>query len=359
VRNKRNRSDQRKQPSRGSFIESFSREVMPIDQEPILAAERARCEKIAADLERVRASLERHRSEGEPAFSIWLNGNFGEELSSVRELESKVASLGHLIARVEAEADRSNCSEREAYARLEKIRLGVLNIEELRKGDPVELAGELPPEIEEFLRISFERGFGHVRFGRGEREEAFENYKQAFREDFFEREENFDQRRERESPPPPPSFRHAPKSTASGDSRRKQIYRDLARRLHPDLNPGLSAKDRELWHEVQVAYEERNLEALETFAVLVENGGDGALSRIRSVSRLRAVSLGIQKNLKVAQKAVKDAKLHPSWGFEAASETRRRLLAERIREELDEDIAEFEVEIEYREERIARWKSRK
>jgi hypothetical protein len=316
---------------------------MPIDMEPILEAERRRCEKIAEDLERVRASLERHRSEGEPAFSRWLHGTFGEELSLARELEARAGTLALLVARVEAEAARANCSERQAFARLEKMRKGALKIEELRAGDPAEWAGELPPEVEDFLRISFENAFGHKRFARGEAEEAFESYKQSFREDFLRPKEEFKERSGR-IPPPLPGI---PRPRAEeGDSRRKQLYRDLARRLHPDLNKALTAKERELWHEVQVAYESRNLDALETLVVLVDQGGDAAISKLGSVSRIRVISQGIQKSLKQAQKAVKEAKLHPSWGFEKASEARRNGLAERIREELGSDIMEFEVEIE-------------
>jgi hypothetical protein len=107
---------------------------------------------------------------------------------------------------------------------------------------------------------------------------------------------------------------------------------------------------------VQLAYESRNLDALETLAVLVDQGGNAALSKMGSVSRLRIVSQGIQKSLKQAQKAVKEAKLHPSWGFEHASEARRSGLAERIREELGDDIMEFEVEIEHLEKRVAGWR---
>src|SRR5690606_666866 len=70
-----------------------------------------------------------------------------------------------------------------------------------------------------------------------------------------------------------------PEEDEAGDpdeeERLRNIYRELARMLHPDLRPGPGERtetdrDRlELWYEVQHAYGQRNLAVLETLKTLV------------------------------------------------------------------------------------------
>ncbi len=262
--------------------------------EPLLVAERRRCDKATADLERVKQRLEKFRTEWEPAFSRWFHGKFGESGTRARELEAKAFELNRLITSVEAEAFFSNCSERDAYARMEKIRLGAEKIEEMRSEQQSEesFSGseaddlpfgkdeEIPPEIEEFLKMGFEQMFARKRFSSAEYAEAFESFKQSFREDVLgqkrasggeERSRRSEQHHgghksahSRQKPPP---------KETSEDIRRKQLYRNLVRKLHPDLNKGLNAQELDLWHEVRAAYESKNLETLETLAALVESGG--------------------------------------------------------------------------------------
>lgn len=43
----------------------------------------------------------------------------------------------------------------------------------------------------------------------------------------------------------------------------KELYRRLVKKLHPDMNPELSERQKELWHKVQKAYQESDLETME------------------------------------------------------------------------------------------------
>lgn len=57
------------------------------------------------------------------------------------------------------------------------------------------------------------------------------------------------------------------------------LYRQLAKRLHPDLNPCQSVRDRNLWLQVAVAYRDAALEELRTLALLLDDEpADGANS---------------------------------------------------------------------------------
>jgi hypothetical protein len=48
----------------------------------------------------------------------------------------------------------------------------------------------------------------------------------------------------------------------------RNLYRTLARRLHPDLNPDQSTTEAELWHRVNFAYDLRDLEELKALEIL-------------------------------------------------------------------------------------------
>lgn len=70
-------------------------------------------------------------------------------------------------------------------------------------------------------------------------------------------------------------------------------FRILARRLHPDLNPGQSAADAALWHRVVAAYERSDLEELSAIEIITsENQAHTTKDSLESlraeVSALRA-----------------------------------------------------------------------
>ena len=51
----------------------------------------------------------------------------------------------------------------------------------------------------------------------------------------------------------------------------RNLYRTLARRLHPDINPGQSTASAELWHRVNAAYDLRDLDELKAIEILTRD----------------------------------------------------------------------------------------
>ncbi|NLT71221.1 MAG: hypothetical protein GXX91_11080 [Verrucomicrobiaceae bacterium] len=73
-----------------------------------------------------------------------------------------------------------------------------------------------------------------------------------------------------------------------------KLFRQLVRRLHPDLHEGQSDAETELWHRVLAAYEERDLEELQALEILTREPahdlptGPDPLDALRNqVERLR------------------------------------------------------------------------
>lgn len=363
------------------------RALVWVDMAPFLEKERGRCEKIAAELERAKQDLERFNTVWEPAYSRWFHSKFGEKVTRVRELEAKASELGDIVTGVETEALFTGCSERSVYARYEQMRSSAEKIDEMRSRqrdrdssadakaheenheNPRDEGGndELPPEIEEFLKMTFEQLIGRQRLSPAERARMFSSFKESFSEEVLgerrtssgdhEEDERRGGRQRSRSKPNLNSKRPHPEETPE-DLRRKQIYRALARQLHPDINADLTSREMDMWHEVRAAYEAKNLDQLETLAAMVESGGTAGYSKIGSLSRLRSIFQDFQRKLKAAQKTLWQAKKAPSWNFSETEKQANKLeeLSRRIDHDLKRAIHGLDAAISDYERKIARWK---
>jgi hypothetical protein len=380
-------------------IISSSRDLVWLDMDPLLKRERERCEEVAAELKRATDALERHRSEWEPAFSRWYHAHFGEKLTLARELEGKIFELERTIWEVEEEALLSGLSERAAYQRILRAREGMQRLDEFRS-QPQAPDAALPPEVEELLKLKLDELLGGLHVPKKEYERLFEQFKQDFkdqlqgngktgqsrasREDASrESEENdFDpwgsdepRRSSHERPgaharkrrssqardPDDDLLSSSPPAATSDELRLKQLYRELARKLHPDMNPEQSKRERDLWHEAQSAYETRDLERLETLASMAsssEGSPAGAFSWVRSLSKLKSLFTDLQRRLRSSHKALRQAKKSPAWNFDHSKGQPAKMteISLQIDWELTDAIASMEEEAARMERRIARWK---
>jgi hypothetical protein len=199
------------------------------------------------------------------------------------------------------------------------------------------MTGMMPPDLDELLRAS--------RKGR--------------------RQESGSRAKERAEPPP---GRHAHARQPEPDrasSRIKELYRLLVRKLHPDLNPHQPARDRELWHTVQQAYNHRDVETLEAVAARVEivlNGQAGNLP----ISILRRLVGDLKKALSALKTRFASIRKHPAFDFAARSAESLAKYEERHRKELERRLgglkrylAELSADLDSLAERAAKKPARK
>jgi len=272
-------------PSRLPSLSFSVRALIWVDMEPLLKMERARCERASEQLRSVTEKLDQFDREVSSAFSIWLHTHFGEALTHVRELHAKMEELEDQVSWVHYEAMRAGISERTAYERLARLRASGEND---GGRSPTEDDAD-SEEFDELLRGAFEELAGPAsQFD----PEQYDELLGEFREQFRERLADPAQGQFQEEP----SHFHrssSPRSEHSGgdesEKRRKQLYRDLARKLHPDHNASITAESKELWHEVQDAYESKDLDRLEALAAMSEGGREHRFSQFCSVSKLRSV----------------------------------------------------------------------
>jgi hypothetical protein len=86
-------------------------------------------------------------------------------------------------------------------------------------------------------------------------------------------------------------------AAAHASTRLKELYRKLARRLHPDVHREMTAQKTEWWHQAQAAYEAGDVEQLEVLLTLSEIGESGTTAHT-SVSMLQRITARIKSSLR-------------------------------------------------------------
>jgi hypothetical protein len=329
----------RRKPVPETARRSTDRRLVAIDQEPARRKAASECSKQLSRLEKARLEWKQFDRVDKPEFDRWMASTFGALLTSLRENDAKIHEMEALIREVEAELLSGARGPRDAYARVMRRR-------EISEAAARRRAESPPPEggtgegshsdpghdtefdeamlFEEFLRTFM--GINPDRLSDAKYEKMFEDFQANFR-----------------GQPPPEAARrtgaphHPPKSE---QSRIKEIYRMLVRRLHPDTRSAKDADVSALWHEVQEAYSHGNLERLEMLLALTDiksnaAGGHTSLFQMRQVlAELRRAYNALRRNLGVARK-------NPAWNFsgrkhrtDLEADTRRRIESDLARQKM-------------------------
>jgi phage shock protein A len=138
------------------------------------------------------------------------------------------------------------------------------------------------------------------------------------------------------APPPHAAPSRQPEPNRAS-ARIKELYRLLVRKLHPDLNPDQPARDRELWHTVQEAYNNRDVEALEAAAARVEVALNGQAGKL-SISILRRLVSDLKKALGALKAKFAQLRKHPAFDFAARSTASREKYEAKHRKQLERSL---------------------
>jgi len=340
------------------------RRIVLIDDGPLRTRAAKECNRAMTKLERARAELRRFEQEDRPSFGRWMAATFGALLTELRDNARLVDEQEALIEEVELEMMWSNHrNPRRAYTAVMKRRerpdedddfddmdvphdeaedpkngpaggchdTGSVYGDEGNEGDggnPFEEMGAgIPREDRRALFDDFVRsvlGIHPKQMGKAEYARMFAEFKaEMFGKD----------------PKASPFQVHDEKKSSAGgeEPRIKEIYRILVRRLHPDLRADGDATVSAIWHEVQAAYEGRNLDRLETLLALTEmesgtNGGRASLSQMRgALAELNRAFRAIQRSLGAVRR-------DPAWGF--SRDPYHGAMEKRVRREMEESLAQ-------------------
>ena len=132
----------------------------------------------------------------------------------------------------------------------------------------------------------------------------------------------------------------------------KEIYRTLVRRLHPDLRAAAGATVSVIWHEVQEAYQAKNLDRLETLLALTQMQEEAGAGQA-SLSQMRVALEELRRSLRSLQRSISDAKRQPAWGF---SLTPYHVpLEKRLRRELEATLSRQRRELAQQRRILDQW----
>lgn len=325
------------------------RRIVPVDDGPLRHRASGDCKRAMARLENARAELRRFEQEDRPSFGRWMAATFGALLTELRENARVIYEQQALIEEVEMEMIISGHNNpRKAYAAVMRDRENPAghgdfadeeasreadgdqdgDAEEEEADDAFEEIGADTPEADR--RALFD-DFARSVLGMNPKRMGKAQYANLYAE--FEREMFGGPS---QSSPVQPRKPEAP-SVRQEDTRIREIYRLLVRRLHPDVRADGDATVSAIWHEVQEAYEARNLDRLETLLALteMEGGTNGAHATLSQMARALA---DFNRAFRAIQRSVAQAKSDPAWGF--SRNPYHGQIEKRIRRELEEALAD-------------------
>ena len=244
--------------------------------------------------------------EEKPAYDRWFHSEFGAELTELREMEKELADHEFVHRQLQV-------CERWYPDKLPEVCKELIDC--LEKGT---LHSYVPPQMEEDEEdeeFDDEDDFDDDDdFDDEELDDIEEAFRKAFDEMFGEDSEHFDEfgedghadRRDRR---PNPSASLSPE-----EANIKSLYRTLAKRLHPDHSDLESPLRERRWHELQNAYDERDLESLQRIEAVcdMEVGG---LSMKLGLDRLRDLIAYHRSHVEPIRQALRKIKRDPAFDF--------------------------------------------
>jgi hypothetical protein len=135
-------------------------------------------------------------------------------------------------------------------------------------------------------------------------------------------------------------------------SRLKELYRQLVRRLHPDTMTGNNAAVSAIWHDVQDAYRTGNVDRLETLLAMTDLQAN-TIGDQTSLAQMRMVLSDLRRSFNAIQRQIREAKKHPGWNFCSLGD--RALLAKRVRADLDAKFQWLSDILHDLDEALAEW----
>ena len=275
-------------------MQNPSQAIVVSETKQLLEAERARCATLAAKLAQDQARLRKSRAEWAPAYQRWYGEEVAPLANRARELRAQLCDQHAFIHHVKSAARLLGCKPKEAAPLVQRAFRGQVILEELEQ-EFYETghfpAAPLHPDVEAHLRLAFARA-RQWRKNTAPFEEGFQEFKREWLRKVFGQESEC-------APYPPPEIRL------------KQLYRELARRLHPDSHPGATERDRELWHEASAAFQAQDTATLEDMLTARQAGA--RFEAVDSLGRLRSLLKRLEGKLQQAARELRQEKRRPWW----------------------------------------------
>lgn len=336
-------------PSSGKTRRPAVWTLIIVDQEPLRGAAAGQCDQCLEGIEKARADLARFEREDRPAFERWMAGKFGQAMTEIRMLEAQYAEKAGLAEAIELEMIFGGSqTHHEAYLvvmkRRERVAQGFSPEPEAGPGAAGASAAdedgdEDGDDMERFLLAEKFEEYCAQELGVNPEQLNRREYDALFKEFKRKNSGKEDGPNARKSAPPP---RATPGSAGNPEARVKELYRQLVRRLHPDTRADGDATVAEVWHEVQAAYADGNVERLEALLAFADVR-EKRFGPHTSLAQIRAVFSDLVRTLHAVRRSIAEARKAPAWNF---TRTLDRVALERqTRADLTRDLVRRRAEL--------------
>lgn len=295
--------------------------LVVIDERPIRREALESVQRAASDLEKLKRDLETFEKRDQPAFESWVGHTFSDVIQEMRECAFRIQEKRYLMARIEEEAEGRGISFREAY-------------ENILEGKA--LTDQEPDPARELFEESLHREkIDPESLGEDEYEDEFSRFKAQH---------GFD------GPARTRDYSLSPE----GEARLKKLYRELARKLHPDVSEQTDAT-RAMWVEVQNVYERGDIVRIEALYAQIMKGGEAHVSP-SSIWDLRLQLGQIRRSIRSLQRSLRVKRKDRAWGFSrSVGKKKRQFLKREIAREFDMELREIREAAEEVEDFFERW----
>jgi len=298
--------------------------IVLVDQEPLRERVAAECSEAMARLERVREGWHHFERKDKPAFARWRAREFGALLSTAREVETQIRDCQALVHEVQMEMRRGFQDAHSAYLRVMFRRANPSAAPTEDEAGGSRERRRNARKLSDFEKEALFQEWVKSSLGTSPDkmdDEAYATTFEAFKSHMFrspaeERPPNIARAGER----PPTSLREG--SIPGGmtedeatpvDARVKELYRRLARRLHPDLRADGSAAVSVLWHEVQEAYAASDVARMEILLALSDIQSNRTAEQ--SLSQMQVVLVELERSTRALEKSLLEAEGEEAWNF--------------------------------------------
>lgn len=278
--------------------------------------------KAEKSLEELKSELKAYHERDKPGFRSWVHKMFGDIMTRQRELVDEIGRLNDQINDIRDLMFRFNLSEVEAYRK------------SLWRRDH-------PDEAEEEDRIYDEKkrkAAQKAGFDPDSDDDIFGDDDDASFEEAFA--DMFEKMTGQAFPGRDSDVPGQPKQKE--DKTAKEVYRTIVRRLHPDHHGTMTEAQKELWHEAQDAYRQRDVNALYNVLSRCDNGGAG-IGRHSPVSLILKLTKQLKSAARSLRSEFKNMKRDPAWNFAERSNDPKYV--SRLKNELRDVTRDMEYQL--------------
>lgn len=304
---------------------STCRALVLVDSRPLREKVRRQYQNALRKFEKFSAELQQFKNTDMERYRLWYEGEFSREIISLHQSRAAVADLADWMEQIQTYAEFRDISLVASLRVLSEAKV---------QGRLDEFWADIVKEIEEEERPSNSH--------RTRAEKAWQEFEDNFEDLFDEAAAEFHEMNADMSS----GIGAGPKRDESTEGSLRTLYYQLALRLHPDTNPQQSHEHQQLFHKVQEAYRDHDIEALEEIWKKLEGKSEGPFSwKTAAISEIISRKKALDQRSRDIGTELKYARQHPAWDFSKTSKNKTSLstLKQKMRHALKYEQAEIDA----------------